>query len=311
MNLPASFSLLDERLEILVGPLQEALEARALGGKEMGVDLLGGHDIQRQVHQVTAPRLAYGGDHLLFGGNVRHLLEGKRMSQVVPNLAGMSYIELICQIGNNLPRAEFFLSGKQMSVLPNQSFAGPLSALWYSTSSPLPPGPTGPPGTGAAGEAGPTGPAGEGTMGPTGSAGATGPTGSVSQPTSLITTAKTTGVINIGSPPTSVPLDVSFTTVSGGEYDIQIRGTINYSSGSTTPTDAVYFQLTVGGSGTGTWTYGFQPYSPTSNGSYQIRDRLIATTNGTIALGSYNTQLNGSSARYTVTVSQIDVNRVK
>jgi hypothetical protein len=118
-------------------------------------------------------------------------------------------------------------------------------------------------------------------------------------------------VINIGGPPTSVPLDVSFATVSGGIYDIQIRGTINYSSGSTTPTDAVYFQVVVGGSGTGTWTYGFQPYSPTSNGSYQIRDRLLATSNGTITLSSYNTQLNGSTARYTVTVTQIDVNRVK
>lgn len=178
-----------------------------------------------------------------------------------------------------------------MSLLQNQSFINPTTSLWLPSSVSAPTGPTGP-----AGVAGTTG--------------ATGPAGAAASPTSLINTTKTNSPIALPPSSSAFTPDTPVATVAGGEYDIQIRGTINYNSGTTTPTDTIYLTLSVGGSG-GTWVYGFQPYSPTSQGNFQIRDRLVCASNSTITLTAYNTQLNGSSARYNVSVSQWDANRVR
>jgi len=55
-------------------PFHQSCQARALGIHKMLVDLLRGHDLQRQIHQVGASRLAHSGNHFFLAWNmVRHL----------------------------------------------------------------------------------------------------------------------------------------------------------------------------------------------------------------------------------------------
>lgn len=129
-------------------------------------------------------------------------------------------------------------------------------------------------------------------------------------PTQLIASAKLVSPIGLPGGASLFPLDVTFPTTSNVEYDIQIRGVMSYVSGTTTPTDTIFFTLSVGGAA-GTWVYGAQPYGLGGTGNFQIRDRLISGAPlSNVTLTAYNTQINPSTARYQVSLQQFDINEL-
>jgi hypothetical protein len=147
-------------------------------------------------------------------------------------------------------------------------------------------------------------------------------------PTQLITSTKNISNVSVSpSGPDIFPVDVSLTSISNAEYDVQMTGTVYVGSGSIDASDYVVFNLATGGGG-GTvgaivfpserllganYVSGIGPL--TAGGAaanVNLRTRVVSGASGTVIGANVRAfSPNASSAVYGANLTFLDVQRVR
>jgi len=102
----------------------------------------------------------------------------------------------------------------------------------------------------------------------------------------------------------------AYPTTLGEEYDVYAMGTFGLVSGTGSPTipDTMVVTFEVGGGGTGTGVFYFNPELP----NWSVRARLVCNSSSpTIRVGCQNSQASGSTAVWSASCTLCDIVRVR
>lgn len=146
-------------------------------------------------------------------------------------------------------------------------------------------------------------------------------------PTQLITSTKTVNPVAVPpAAPSQFGVDLSLSSISNAEYDVQATGTVYVVSGAVDASDTVLYQFTAGSGGTmnaivypgqfnvgGNYVSGSGPL--TSGGAaatVQMRSRVTPSVSGTVLGANVKAfPAGGSTAVYGATLTLLDVQRVR